>query len=272
MALLEIKNLNIVYHGKKQKSEIVQDVSLSVEKGECLCIVGESGSGKTMTMKAVMGLLDHTFTINGSAFLNEVDLITADKETLRKMRGKNMTMIMQNPMVCFDSLYRIDYQMAETFKEHTSWNKAEIHEKSVEILRKMQISDPEEVLKKYPHQLSGGMLQRIMIGIAISMNPDILIADEPTTAIDSITQYEIMKEFQKLKEMGITMIFITHDLGVASMISDQIIVMNKGQIVDRGTFESIKNSPKDDYTKALVAQKLAVLKAFKQNMGGVLGD
>ena len=133
----------------------------------------------------------------------------------------------------------------------------------------MQIENPKEVLRKYPHQLSGGMLQRIMIGIAIAMNPDVLIADEPTTAIDSITQFEIMKEFLRLKEMGITMIFITHDLAVASMIADSIVVMNKGKIVDTGTFEEIKNNPKDDYTKALVEQKLAVLKAFKSNLGEV---
>ena len=272
MALLEIRELNIVYHGKKKDSEIVSNVSLSVEKGQCLCIVGESGSGKTMTMKATMGLLDHNFTIKGTAMLNDIDLIKADKETLRKMRGKNMTMIMQNPMVCFDSLYRIGYQMKETFKEHTDWNDNEIYEKSIEILEKMQITDPAEVLRKYPHQLSGGMLQRIMIGIAIAMNPDVLIADEPTTAIDSITQYEIMKEFQRLKEMGITMIFITHDLAVASMISDKIVVMNKGKVVDRGTFDEIKNNPKDDYTKALVEQKMAVLNAFKKSIGGVCVD
>lgn len=268
MSLLTIENLNIVFHGKKKDSEVVTDVSLSVEKGECLCIVGESGSGKTMTMKAAMGLLDHNFTIKGTAFLNDVDLLKASKETLRKMRGKNMTMVMQNPMVCFDRLYRIESQMKETFQEHTDWNKAEIRQKSIEILEKMQIANPEEVLRKYPHQLSGGMLQRIMIGIAIAMNPDVLIADEPTTAIDSITQYEIMKEFIRLKEMGITMIFITHDLGVASMVADKIVVMNKGKIVDRGTFEEIKNNPKDDYTKALVEQKLAVLKAFKANLAG----
>lgn len=267
MALLEIQNLNVVFHGKKKDSEVVSDVSLSVEKGKCLCIVGESGSGKTMTMKAAMGLLDHNFTIKGSAHLYGVNLIKASKETLRKMRGKNMTMVMQNPMVCFDRLYRIESQMKETFQEHTDWNKSEIRAKSIEILEKMQIANPAEVLRKYPHQLSGGMLQRIMIGIAIAMNPDILIADEPTTAIDSITQYEIMKEFIRLKDMGITMIFITHDLGVASMIADDVIVMNKGRVVDKGTFDEIKNNPKDDYTKALVEQKLAVLRAFKANLG-----
>lgn len=272
MNILEVKNLNVVFRGRKKNVEIVKDVSFSVKKGECICIVGESGSGKSMTMKAVMGLLDRNFTIQGEAYLKEQNLLKASKDTLRKMRGKNMTMILQNPMVCFDSLYRIGYQMAETFREHTDWTKAEIHAQSIAVLEKMQIRDPEEVLRQYPHQLSGGMLQRIMIGIALALNPDVLIADEPTTAIDSITQYEIMQEFMRLKEMGVTIIFITHDLGVASMISDYVMVMNKGEIVDRGTFDEIKTSARDEYTKALVAQKISVMKAYNEKLGGMQVD
>lgn len=272
MKSLEVNNLNVVYKMKKKQVEIVSDVSFKVEKGQCLCIVGESGSGKSMSLKAIMGLLDHNFIVQGEAFLGDTNLLASSKETLRKMRGKNMTMILQNPMVCFDSLYRIEYQMLETFKAHTNWSKKEIYQKSISVLEKMQINNPQEVLKKYPHQLSGGMLQRIMIGIALALNPDILIADEPTTAIDSITQYEIMQEFIRLKEMGVTMVFITHDLGVASLISDYVVVMNKGKIVDSGTFEEIKTSAKDEYTKALVAQKVAVMKAYKAKIGGVIID
>ncbi len=268
MTILKIEDLNVHFKGKFKTSHIVQGVSFSLEQGECIAIVGESGSGKTMTMKALMGLLDHNFTITGKAHLKNIDLLNASKEELRKIRGKQMTMILQNPMVCFDGLYRIGYQMAETFEAHTNWSKKEIYERSVDILKKMQIKEPEEVLKKYPHQLSGGMLQRIMISIALALNPDILIADEPTTAIDSITQYEIMKEFQRLKAQGITMIFITHDLAVASMISDKVLVMNKGKIVDTGTFEEIRNNPKDDYTKCLVEQKIAVTNAFKLSLQG----
>lgn len=272
MKILEVKDLNVVFRGKKSNVEIIKNVSFDVKKGECICIVGESGSGKSMTMKAIMGLLDHNFTIKGDAKLGETDLLRSSKDTLRKIRGKNMTMILQNPMVCFDSLYRIEYQMRETFAEHTTWSKKEIYEKSVEILQKMQIRNPEEVLKKYPHQLSGGMLQRIMIGIALALNPEILIADEPTTAIDSITQYEIMQEFLRLKAQGVTIILITHDLGVASVISDKVLVMNKGEIVDSGTFEQIKNDAKDEYTKALVAQKVAVMAAYNQKLGGIRVD
>lgn len=264
MNIIDVKNLGVVFKGRKKDSQIIDDISFSVKKGECLCILGESGSGKSMTMKAVMGLLDSNFKITGEAHLQEKNLLTASKEELRQMRGKNMTMILQNPMVCFDSLYRIDYQINETLQEHTDWSKEEIHKKSIEILEKMQIRQPQEVLKKYPHQLSGGMLQRIMIGIALVLNPQILVADEPTTAIDSITQYEIMKEFIKLKEEGVTMIFITHDLGIASLIADRVLVMNKGRIVDVGTFEEIKKNPKDEYTKQLVEQKTRVMNSYNK--------
>ncbi|MFI3312292.1 MAG: ABC transporter ATP-binding protein [Eubacteriales bacterium] len=268
MHILKVKDLQVTFKGKKKQTEIIKNISFDLEKGQCLCIVGESGSGKTMTMKAIMGLLDHNFSIQGEAFLGDLNLLTASKEEMRRIRGKQMTMILQNPMVCFDRLYRIGYQMEETFRAHTAWSKGKIHQTSVEILKKMQMPDPEEVLKKYPHQLSGGMLQRIMIGIALALNPDILIADEPTTAIDSVTQYEIMKEFVRLKESGVTMIFITHDLGVASMISDRLIVMNQGNIVDSGTFQDIKTHANDPYTKQLVAQKQAVVAAFTKKIGG----
>ncbi len=267
MNVIDVKNLNVSFKTKRNETKIVQDVSFNVKKGECLCILGESGSGKSMTMKAIMGLLDSNFEIQGQAFLEDKDLIKLPQEELRKMRGKNMTMILQNPMVCFDSLYRIDYQMHETFKEHTNLSDEEIYTKSIEILEKMKIESPKEVLRKYPHQLSGGMLQRIMIGIAIALDPQILIADEPTTAIDSITQYEIMQEFLRLKKQNVTMIFITHDLGIASMIADKVIVMNKGKVVDVGTFEQIKSNPKDEYTKHLVNQKMRVMNSYKKILG-----
>ncbi|WP_099469837.1 ABC transporter ATP-binding protein [Konateibacter massiliensis] len=270
MPILEIKNLNVTYNGKKGKHSIIKDVSFRVSKGECLCVLGESGSGKSVTMKAVMGLLDNNFDISGSAFLEGRNLMEQDAEALRKMRGSDLTMILQNPMTCFDSLYRIDYQMAETFLAHTNWSKEEIYQKSVEILEKMKIKEPGEVLRKYPHQLSGGMLQRIMIGIALTLNPKILIADEPTTAIDAITQFEIMDELKRLKNQHTTMIFITHDLGIASMIADTVIVMNGGKIVDNGTFSEILQSPKDEYTRLLIEKRSAVMNVYKKVLGGDL--
>ncbi len=258
MSVLTVENLSVTY----KKFQLVKDVSFSVEEGECLCIIGESGSGKSVTVKSFMGLLSDNFKITGNVQFNNENLLNIGNEFLRKMRGKDITMILQNPMTSFDSLYRIEYQMAETFREHTSWNKDKIKAELISILNRMQIKHPEEVLKKYPHQVSGGMLQRIMIGIAIALNPKILIADEPTTAIDAITQYEIMKEFKKLKEMKTTMIFITHDLGVASLISDKIVVMNKGKIVYAGKFEEIFESATDEYKKLLIENKKAVMDTF----------
>ena len=268
MTILQVKNLNVIYNGKKGKHHVVRDVSFNVEQGECLCVLGESGSGKSMTMKAIMGLLDSNFDIGGSAILEGVNLLNQDAEALRRIRGNKLTMILQNPMTCFDSLYRMDSQMKETFLAHTHWSDEEIQRKSVEILEKMQISQPAEVLRKYPHQLSGGMLQRIMIGIALVLNPQILIADEPTTAIDAITQFQIMKEFQQLKENNTTMIFITHDLGIASMIADRVMVMNGGKVVDSGTFPEILQNPKDAYTKLLIEKRSAVMSAYKKVLAG----
>ncbi len=272
MKILEIENLNVFFNGKKTQTHIVQDFSLMLMQGECLCILGESGSGKSMAMKAILGLLDNNFTLTGTAKYKEGNLLTASKETLRKVRGKHISMVVQNPMTAFDSLYRIGDQISETFQDHTNWGKKKIYETSIEMLEKMHINEPQEVLRKYPHQLSGGMLQRVMIAIAMSLEPDVLIADEPTTAIDAITQYEVMKEFQKLKEKKTTMIFITHDLLVANKIADKILVMNKGKVVDRGTLAELTEHSKDEYTRLLIKQKALVMERYKDVIGGTSFD
>ncbi|NMA66355.1 MAG: ABC transporter ATP-binding protein, partial [Clostridiaceae bacterium] len=164
----------------------------------------------------------------------------------------------------FDPLYRIGNQMAETFAEHTEWKGEEIRMQSIHILKRMQILDPEEILQKYPHQVSGGTLQRIMIGIAMALKPSLLIADEPTTAIDSITQFEILQEFARIKkEYNTAMIFITHDLSAVSCIADRILVMNQGQIVDEGNLYHILNHAEDTYTRLLVEKQRAVMTSYR---------
>lgn len=267
--VLKVRNLHVDFHYKKRTQEIIRGVDFDVYTGQCLGILGESGSGKSMSLKAVLGLLDQSFSIRGEAVYQGENLIQKNKENLRRIRGKKIGMILQNPMTCFDPLYRIDDQMAETYREHFDMGKEEIYEKSIEVLTSMQIRSPKEALKKYPHQLSGGMLQRIMIGLAMSMEPDILIADEPTTAIDAITQYEIMKEFVRIKkETKTAMVFISHDLGVIAEISDQVVVMNQGRVADRGTFGEIMEYAKDPYTRLLVQKKRAVMDRYREALDG----
>lgn len=268
-AILKVKNLNVTLRHRRVSKKLVEDVSFEVHPGECLGILGESGSGKSMTVKSVLGLLDKNFQVSGSAIFDGQDLLKETKEELRRLRGSRITMVLQNPMTCFDSLYRIGNQMAETFATHTSWNVQEIRSRCLEILDQMRIRNGEEVLEKYPHQLSGGMLQRIMIGIAMALQPELLIADEPTTAIDAITQYEILEEFIRIKKQKNTaMLFITHDLGAISKVADRILVMNSGHVVDSGSFDHILKHADDPYTRMLVEKRSAVMRRYRQILHG----
>ena len=268
-AILKVENLNVTLQHRRVSKKLVEDVSFEVRPGECLGILGESGSGKSMTVKSVLGLLDKNFQVSGSAIFDGQDLLKETKEELRRLRGSRITMVLQNPMTCFDPLYRIGNQMAETFATHTSWNAQEIRSRCLEILDQMRIRNGEEVLEKYPHQLSGGMLQRIMIGIAMALQPELLIADEPTTAIDAITQYEILEEFIRIKKQKNTaMLFITHDLGAISKVADRILVMNSGHVVDSGSFDHILKHSDDPYTRMLVEKRSAVMRRYRQILHG----
>ena len=268
-AILKVENLNVTLQHRRVSKKLVEDVSFEVRPGECLGILGESGSGKSMTVKSVLGLLDKNFQVSGSAIFDGQDLLKETKEELRRLRGSRITMVLQNPMTCFDPLYRIGNQMAETFATHTSWNAQEILSRCLEILDQMRIRNGEEVLEKYPHQLSGGMLQRIMIGIAMALQPELLIADEPTTAIDAITQYEILEEFIRIKKQKNTaMLFITHDLGAISKVADRILVMNSGHVVDSGSFDHILKHADDPYTRMLVEKRSAVMHRYRQILHG----
>ena len=261
---IKVEDLCVDLVTRRQKKRIVDHVEFEVYPGECLGILGESGSGKSMSLKAVLGLLDKNFQVSGQAVFDDKNLIGAPGEELRKLRGNQIGMVLQNPMTCFDPLYRIGSQMAETFAMHTDLNGEKIRSVSLKVLDQMRIHDGAEVLEKYPHQLSGGMLQRIMIGIAMALSPELLIADEPTTAIDAITQYEILEEFERIKrEKKTAMIFITHDLGAISKVADRIMVMNSGRIVDQGDFHHILHHAKDPYTRLLVEKRMAVMDRYR---------
>ena len=267
--VFELNHLQVSLRGKKQNMDLVKGVSFSVKQGECLGILGESGSGKSMSIKAAMGLLDKNFAVSGSAKFPGEELIGKCAEELRRLRGGQIGIVLQNPMTSFDPLYRIGSQIAETFATHQKWDAREIKEKSIEMLYKMQIRNPEEALEKYPHQLSGGMLQRIMIGIAMSMEPSLLIADEPTTAIDAITQFDILNEFAVIKQKHKTaMIFISHDLNAVSQIADKIVVLNQGTVVDQGDFHHIIHHAADPYTRLLIEKRTDVMRKYGQALEG----
>ena len=267
--VFELNHLQVSLRGKKRNSDLVKGVSFSVKQGECLGILGESGSGKSMSIKAAMGLLDKNFVVSGSAKFQGDELVGKNAEQLRRLRGGQVGIVLQNPMTCFDPLYRIGNQIAETFAAHQKWDAGEIKERSIEMLDKMQIRNPEEALEKYPHQLSGGMLQRIMIGIAMSMEPSLLIADEPTTAIDAITQFDILNEFAAIKQKHKTaMIFISHDLNAVSQLADKIVVLNQGTVVDQGDFHHIIHHAADPYTRLLIEKRTDVMRKYRQALEG----
>ena len=250
--VIEARNLNVTFHQDRKSAHIVKDVTFSVKPGRCLGILGESGSGKSMSCKAVLGLLDKNFEITGDVRFKGEDMLAMSREKLRRIRGSSVTMVLQNPMNCFDPLYRIGEQMAE----------------SLAVLELMRIRNPEEVLRKYPHQLSGGMLQRVMIGLAVKLSPDLIVCDEPTTAIDSISRYAIMQEFLRIKRtMDCAMIFISHDLGVLSMIADDLVVMHRGRIVESGTPEEVFENARDAYTRELIDRHREVMGAFIRATG-----
>ena len=267
--VFELNHLQVSLRGKKQNTNLVKGVSFSVKQGECLGILGESGSGKSMSIKAAMGLLDKNFVVSGSAKFQGEELVGKNAEELRRLRGGQVGIVLQNPMTCFDPLYRIGNQIAETFAAHQKWDAREIKERSIEMLNKMQIRNPEEALEKYPHQLSGGMLQRIMIGIAMSMEPSLLIADEPTTAIDAITQFDILNEFAAIKQKHKTaMLFISHDLNAVSRIADKIVVLNQGTVVDQGDFHHILHQAADPYTRLLIEKRTDVMRKYRRALEG----
>lgn len=265
MSLLEVKNLSV--EDVKTNEEIVSNVSFEVKPNTCLGIVGESGSGKSITVKAILGLTNPWLKVSGSVEFDNIDLLKAKGDTIRKIRGNHICMILQDVMSAFDPLYTIGYQMIETLCENTNVSKKEAERLSVDALEKMCINEPKQVIKKYPHQLSGGMLQRCMIALAMSMKPDIIIADEPTTALDSINQREVIEEFKRLRKItGTAMIFISHDLGVIQYLAQDILVMKNGKCVEYGNANKVFRNPKHEYTKYLIDTRLELTESFRKSM------
>ncbi len=265
MSLLEVINLTVT--DKRKNVVIVKNVSFTLERNSCIGIVGESGSGKSMTSKAILGLIHPSLKVTGAAHFDGKDLFQLKSNEIRKIRGKRICMILQDAMSAFDPLSTIGSQMSETLCENLEISKKEAEKISIVELNKMHIKEPVQVLKKYPHQLSGGMLQRCMIAIAIAVKPDIIIADEPTTALDSINQNEVVKEFQRLRsELDTAVIFISHDLGVVQRLAQTVLVMKDGKQVEYGEVKDVFSQPKHEYTRYLVNTRVQLTKSFTEAM------
>lgn len=261
--ILEVKNLSVSVKEGKEMRPIVKNVSFGVNTKSCLGILGESGSGKSMTCKALMGVLEENFHIKGESNFKGKNILTCSAKEKQAIHGKSMCMILQNPMTAFNPLFTVESQVVETLRTHLPLNKKEALRCIEEAFLKMNLQNTKEILKKYPHELSGGMLQRIMIAMTLALEPDLLIADEPTTAIDSLNQLEVIKEFKRLREVSnMAMIFITHDLSVMAQLADEIIVMEKGHIVEQGKTREIIGNPKKDYTKYLIGTRMKLLHKF----------
>ena len=265
--ILEVKNLCVSVRTKQGLHPLVHDVNFSLDKNHCIGILGESGSGKSLTCKAVMGLLDESFQVEGEVWFNGKDILKMPPKERTLMRGKEICMIIQNPMTAFNPLFSMENQLLETLKCHLQHDAKYLRVLMLEAFEKMNLHDGEAILKKYPHQLSGGMLQRIMIALCIALNPSVIIADEPTTAIDVVNQVEVIRELKKVRELYQTsMVFISHDLSILSQISDMMMVMHQGMIVEKGLAKEIIFSPKVATTKELISTRLKLMNAFRTCM------
>ena len=254
--ILSIKNLDITFKTNAGNIHAIRGVSLDLPQGKTIALVGESGSGKSVTMKAVTGLLDSNSVINGgNIFYNGVDLLTLSKKDLReKINGKQIAMVFQDPMTSLDPTMQIGDQITEAMLLHTKISKSDAEKKALELLKLVGIIDAEKRMKNYPHQLSGGMRQRIVIAIALSCEPKILICDEPTTALDVTIQAKILNLIQDIQaKMNLSVIYITHDLGVVAKVADFVNVMYAGKIIECGTVEEIFYDPRHPYTWGLLS-------------------
>jgi oligopeptide transport system ATP-binding protein len=251
--ILRLQDLRVSFDTLDGPVEAVKGLTLAVHAGETLAIVGESGSGKSQAMMAAMGLLAANGRATGVADYRGTNLISLPKRQLNRIRGQKITMIFQEPMTSLDPLYRIGEQIAEPIRQHQGLGRAAAREKALEMLRLVKIPDPERRLQSYPHELSGGQRQRVMIAMALANHPDLLIADEPTTALDVTIQAEILELMAGLqKRLGMGMVFISHDLNVVRRIATRVVVMRRGEVVEEGPTGRVFAAPEHSYTRALI--------------------
>ena len=254
MALLEVNDLRTSFFTDAGEVKAVNGISFNLERGKVLGIVGESGSGKSVTAYSIMQILASTGKIvGGSIKLDGQELVGAGEKVMKTVRGNKISIIFQDPMTSLNPTYTIGHQLVEAIMLHTDRDRKQAWDRAVEMLRLVNVNEPERRMKQYPFEHSGGMRQRVMIAMALACEPDILIADEPTTALDVTIQAQILELMQQLqKEIGMAIIMITHDLGVVAQLCDEVIVMYAGSICEQGTADEIFYNPRHEYTKGLL--------------------
>ena len=252
--LLKVRDLHTSFFTPAGEVKAVNGISFNLDRGKVLGIVGESGSGKSVTAYSIMQILASTGKIvSGSIKLDGQELVGVDESVMKTVRGNKVSIIFQDPMTSLNPTYTIGHQLMEAIMLHTDRNRAQARERAIEMLRLVNVNEPEKRMKQYPFEHSGGMRQRVMIAMALACEPDILIADEPTTALDVTIQAQILELMKALQEeLGMAIIMITHDLGVVAQMCDEVIVMYAGSICEQGTAEEIFYNPKHEYTKGLM--------------------
>ena len=263
--MLQVKNLSIKFLSHENEIEVVKKISFDLGVNKILGIVGESGSGKSVTSLAILGLLSKNAILEGEIFFNEKNLVALSNKEFEKIRGKKIGMIFQEPMSSLNPTITCGKQVYEVLKQHTDLNKNEIFKEVIALFEKVKLPLPDRIFKAYPHQLSGGQKQRVMIAMAIACKPDLLIADEPTTALDVSVQKEIIALLKELQvENKMSVLFISHDLPLVSEIADNVIVIYEGAIIEQGKTKDIFRTPQNQYTKGLINSKPSLSKRFKK--------
>lgn len=259
MALLSVENLSIQFIAEGNPTDAVKNISFSVEPGQMLAIVGESGSGKSVTALSLLQLLPKQTSISGNINFNNKNLLQLSSKEINIIRGKSISMIFQEPMTSLNPVFTCGYQVMESLQLHEKLSSTEAKQRTIELFEKVRLPSPKDIINRYPHELSGGQKQRVMIAMSMSCNPSLLIADEPTTALDVTVQktiLELIKELQQQNNMAV--ILITHDLGLVADVADKVAVMYKGEIVEKNDSKSIFSTPQHPYTKALLACRPAL--------------
>ncbi len=253
--MLEVRDLNIEFHDHITPETVVYDFDLHMEEGEIVGLVGESGSGKSMSALAIAGLLSRkNMKKRGSIVFDGVDILNCPRDELRKLQGNDISMVFQEPMSSLDPLMKIGRQVEESLLIHTKLTAQERREKVIDALKEVELSDPEALIQMYPHELSGGMRQRVMIAAALILRPRLLICDEPTTALDVTIQAQIIELLKKVnRKYNTAILFISHDLSLVKQLCSRVLVMYKGNIVESGDAQEIFLHPRNDYTKNLIA-------------------